>query len=250
MEHSKKMILIDPRVLDSLRSSPTPNPWTSSLQEMDHRMKDILNRSDMTMEDKAQAYHQTLQRYLHRLDQVKRQSLGSVTIQTPTTIEKPSVVMDVPENPSSSSDKVSSRILDSMGKTFKKKARMILQHVEDHPDMSWNERGEFVWKGQRIENSNMLDLVNDLMRKRKNYASPHGWETFASALKTSNVPQELVGNPTRWSFMNQSNTDTLSTPPHSVSVSPKTPDTVKYMDTPKLASKSKSKARTFQWVSF
>ena len=251
MEHSKKMILIDPRVLDSLRSSPTPNPLTTSLQDLDHQMKDILDRHDLPVEDKANAYQQTLKRYLHRLDQVKQQPLGVVSIQNSTSpsFTSPTEKKEEVTNPSSSSDKVAERILDSVSKSYKKKTQMILQHIQDNPDLSWNERGEFIWQGRRIENSNMMDLINDLMRKRKNFDSPHGWKTFASALKTSNVPRELVGNPSRWNYMFHSNTPTLATPSHSTLTTQSTPPTIKSTDgqaTPSVK-KSQLEPKVLKW---
>ena len=69
--------------------------------------------------------------------------------------------------------------------------------------MKWNERGEFEYRGQLIKNSNLTDLVNDVLRKRKKASDPLGWETFAEVLQRSNVPQELIGNPTRWSYMRE-----------------------------------------------
>ena len=46
----------------------------------------------------------------------------------------------------------------------------------------------------------MVDLVNDVLRKRKtDYAV--GWEPFARHLKRLNVPMELVGNADRQLYM-------------------------------------------------
>jgi hypothetical protein len=35
----------------------------------------------------------------------------------------------------------------------------------------------------------VVDLVNDVLRKRK-YFNPQGWETFGEALREANVPQD------------------------------------------------------------
>ncbi len=48
----------------------------------------------------------------------------------------------------------------------------------------------------------MVDLINDTLRRRKHF-QPHGWQTFARALKETNVPQELVGHQERWNWMQQ-----------------------------------------------
>ena len=58
MEHTKKIILVDPRVLDSVRTStatgpPIPDAASDSFREMDQQMRDMLDRSDMNLQDKA-----------------------------------------------------------------------------------------------------------------------------------------------------------------------------------------------------
>ncbi|KAL4229208.1 hypothetical protein ACF0H5_012247 [Mactra antiquata] len=46
----------------------------------------------------------------------------------------------------------------------------------------------------------MIDLVNDVLRQRKS-SNPHGWEQFSRGLRDVNVPQEVVGNKRRWSWI-------------------------------------------------
>jgi hypothetical protein len=64
------------------------------------------------------------------------------------------------------------------------------------PDISWNEKGELKYKGETVQGSNVVDLVNDVLRKRK-YFNPQGWETFGEALReartgpVSRVPMRL-----------------------------------------------------------
>ena len=77
----------------------------------------------------------------------------------------------------------------------------MLQRIKSHPDVTWNPRGEIEYQGQLVKDSNLTDLVNDVLRKRWNIAEPVGWKTFAIALHHLNVPQDLVGNPERWKYM-------------------------------------------------
>ena len=65
-----------------------------------------------------------------------------------------------------------------------------------------NEKGEVVLKREEIEGTHIVDLVNDVLRKRKSF-SPRGWQEFAKLLTTLHPPRELVGNQDRWSFMQQ-----------------------------------------------
>ena len=74
--------------------------------------------------------------------------------------------------------------------------------MKSSPDISWNEKGELKYKGETVQGSNVVDLVNDVLRKRK-YFNPQGWETFGEALREANVPQDLIGHEDRWRFITQ-----------------------------------------------
>ena len=66
MEHARKMALVDPRLLDILRS-PSPPPPTDTLgkkvQVLDDEMMTILDRKDLIDRTKVTLYNQALQRY-------------------------------------------------------------------------------------------------------------------------------------------------------------------------------------------
>ena len=206
MEHAKKMILVDPRMLDSLQSktSPVPEATSHSLSEMDQAMRDVLDRNDMDDNNKADSYQQLLWRFLKRFGQYRDKPLGKVEISqtSPTSVTLPDGEVTIEKT-----SKVEKRVLESVPKTLKRKAQLLLDHVKDNLDMSWNERGELVYQGQTVEGTNMSDLVNDVLRQRKKSEDPRGWETFAQALKATNVPRELIGHTERWKWMHQKGLD-------------------------------------------
>ena len=70
------------------------------------------------------------------------------------------------------------------------------------PNIAWSEKGELKYKGETVRGSNVVDLVNDVLRKRK-YFNPQGWETFGEALREANVPQDLIGHEDRWKYITQ-----------------------------------------------
>ena len=39
--------------------------------------------------------------------------------------------------------------------------------MKSSPDISWNEKGELKYKGETVQGSNVVDLVNDVLHKRK-----------------------------------------------------------------------------------
>ena len=65
MDHARKMALVDPRLLDALRSQPPPPTDTVGkiVQTLDEEMKTILDRKDLDDGTKVTLYNQVLQRY-------------------------------------------------------------------------------------------------------------------------------------------------------------------------------------------
>ena len=57
-------------------------------------------------------------------------------------------------------------------------------------------------EGVAIPGSNAVDLVHDLLRKRKT-SDPVGWQQFANQMRAANIPMELVGNITRRRYIQQ-----------------------------------------------
>ena len=82
---------------------------------------------------------------------------------------------------------------------MKRKAERLLQRLQQHPQFKRNDQGEIKFQGQGVRNSNLADLVNDVVRKRKKKRKiePTGWTTFATALRRINTPQDLIGHPDR-----------------------------------------------------
>ena len=50
-----------------------------------------------------------------------------------------------------------------------------------------------MFKGTTIPGTNIVDLVNDSLRQRKNF-NPEGWELFSKALGHLNVREGIVRN--------------------------------------------------------
>ena len=81
---------------------------------------------------------------------------------------------------------------------MKQKARRLLDKIKG--TVSWNDRGEMVYRNVPVPGSNIVDLVNDALRKRKSF-QPVGWKMFARGLKAVNAPMDLIGNPECWIYI-------------------------------------------------
>jgi hypothetical protein len=99
-------------------------------------------------------------------------------------------------------DLIDNEILESVPKTMKAKVQLLLKKMKSSPDISWNKKVELKCKGETVQGSNMVDLVNDVLSKKK-YFNPQGWESFGEALREANVPQDLISQEDRWRYITQ-----------------------------------------------
>ena len=203
MEHAKKMILIEPRVLESMQQQQQEtrqdyDTTSRDLKETDQSMQAILE-SDGHVQDKANAFQQALRGFLNRFDEYKNRPLGRVQLTPP---EQSTLDQDPPPPPTQKTDAVEEDVMISVPANLKKRAARILQRLKADPEVRWNDRGEFEYRGRLIKNSNLTDLVNDVLKKKRiSVKDPRGWETFAQALQRLNVPQDLIANNSRWRYM-------------------------------------------------
>ena len=155
-------------------------------------MNDWLEKGDLPEDTKTTMYAQQLQRVKQLKNQVLRPEPSPVQVITKTertmTSESDSVT------PSQQLNATDKQIIDSVPKTMRNRAKLLIQKLKDHSDViSWNDNGQSTLEGSIIPNSNIVDLVNDIMRKRKGFNPDHS-NTFAKALTKINVPEDYVRN--------------------------------------------------------
>jgi hypothetical protein len=49
---------------------------------------------------------------------------------------------------------------------MKAKTQLLLKKMKSSPDISWNEKGELKYKGETVQGSNVVDLVNPVSREQ------------------------------------------------------------------------------------
>ena len=181
MLHVRKMALVDPRLLKSLRENPTPLPDAidTALRDLDAEMTSILDGSDADESEKVRLYNQALLRYN---DMTKARAAKPIPVVVEVKKKEAAATTASVVEPAD--------IVGTLPKTLQMKGRQLLSAV------TWNERGELIHKGVAIRGSNAVDLVHDLLRNRKT-PDPVGWQQFANQMRAANIPMELVGNVTR-----------------------------------------------------
>ena len=159
MLHVRKMALVDPRLLKSLRENPTPLPDAidTALRDLDAEMTSILDGSDADESEKVRLYNQALLRYN---DMTKARAAKPIPVVVEVKKEAAATTM-----PTTASVVEPADIVGTLPKTLQMKGRQLLSAV------TWNERGELIHKGVAIRGSNAVDLVHDLLRNRKNTRS-------------------------------------------------------------------------------
>ena len=88
-----------------------------------------------------------------------------------------------PSEEAEPSDEIETDIMDSVPATMKSRARQLIKKLKSYKDLiGWNEQGQVVFKGRSVPSTNIVDLVNDTLRQRKNF-NPDGWELFSRTFK-------------------------------------------------------------------
>ena len=86
-------------------------------------------------------------------------------------------------------------IVESVPKSYRKHAHLLMKHLFQKavPDrISWDEHGIVIIDGN-VVNSNITDLISDVMRERKTVKAM-GRNQFAQLLRALNIPSTLMRN--------------------------------------------------------
>jgi hypothetical protein len=200
----KELTLINRYHQTQERPKPPVEQRVKVMDTLDKKMQTILERKDLSEDERLKLYDQSFTRYLNVYDDYKPR---------PVAFAPEPVKQDLIDN----------EILESVPKTMKAKVQLLLKKMKSSPDISWNEKEELKYKGETVQESNVVELVNDVLSKRK-YFNPQGWETFGEA----NVPQDLIGHEDRRRYITQTKRTPRSrkrqqSPSPIRSYSPKTP---------------------------
>lgn len=203
----RKMVMVPIHVLEEMnkwkmeqvqKPRLPPNPQITMTSDLQKEMQTTMNRDDLTESEKAQRYGENL--YKFQLAHKKALTEPVKPLISPVSNSDSSSVSPMPKK------KINDRIIESVPPAMRRRAKLLLDMLQDHPNLSWDEHGTVIMNEKPLEGTNIIDLVNDTIRQRKQF-EPKGWQTFSKALKDVNVPQDIVGNKKRWNWMNQPETD-------------------------------------------
>ena len=113
-------------------------------------MTSILDKTDIDVSEKVRLYNQALLRYN---DMAKMSAT------------KPTPVVVVKEKKTPPTTDIMGEVVTTLPKALQEKGRQLVSRLKT---TQWNDRGELLHEGEVVvPGSNVVDLVHDLLRKRK-----------------------------------------------------------------------------------
>jgi hypothetical protein len=123
------------------------------MDTLDKKMESILEREDLSTDERLKLYDQSFTQYLNVHDDHRpRPVVSRMSTSPPAVIE------------TETTDAIEEEIVP---KTMKTKAELLVRKMEADPNIAWSEKGELKYKEETVRGSNVVDLVNDVLRKRK-----------------------------------------------------------------------------------
>ena len=178
MEYAKKMILVDPRIIEKLTSARD-----KVLNSIENEMDTVLN-SDIPDDKKAKLYAASAKRHLIINASDKETEIQPDACQPSNTT---AVLND---------------IVTSMPTPHIRRAMKFAKFIQDNK-IDINDRGELVHNHKVSENTNATDLINEAIRRKQ--MNTTGSKEFATLLNELNCPMELIGNPIYKKYMQSGN---------------------------------------------
>ena len=89
---------------------------------------------------------------------------------------KPTPVVVVKEQETPTTTDILGEVVTTLPIALQEKGRQLVSRLRT---TQWNDRDELLYEGMVVPGSNVVDLVHDLLLKRKTY-DPIGWQQFGS----------------------------------------------------------------------
>lgn len=220
MENAKKMILIDPEVIERLKKDNSQSHADNNLSRLDEEMQQVLNKK-INDREKWSLYLQTLQRFWYFVGKDRKPleipifSNEMIEYPKPDIVKSENILHSTETYPqkdvgqtnanytitSHANYSITSQILTLLPKTYKQRGELLMKFILKNNDkIRWDKNGVVFINNEKVENTNIIDLFNDISRPLKN-SSPNGWWKFSKALRELGVPISYIGNPKRIQFI-------------------------------------------------
>ena len=117
------------------RPKPPVEQRVKVMDTLDKKMESILEREDLSTDERLKLYDQSLTRYLNVHDDYRpRPVVSKVSTSPPAVIE------------TETKDVIEEEILESVPKTMKTKAELLVCKMKADPSIAWSEKGELKYR--------------------------------------------------------------------------------------------------------
>lgn len=214
MEHAKKMVLVsadeagmwkEPMIgggggsgtrvpTVTLPSVQTPG---DPISRLDEELSEILHSKKYRDDsEKWKQYLQVLHRYLFLLEVRK----GPIDPTLPGATSGTSREQQTSQKNVAYNDAL---IIDSVPQTYRHKAKALVSYLRNSPGavqrVTWDQEGRVTIDGKLVPDSNIVDLINDAIRSRKEFQA-EGRRQFIETLRAISIPREFIGNAALWTL--------------------------------------------------
>lgn len=184
MQDAKKFLLVESNDLNRLfrenltkeRLQPLP---TRELHQLDSAMLDIVNTPSMSQEEKVKKYNSILTEF-----QSVAHYNNPPRIQDSKVVDKPS-----PEAKPPTLDPIL-----GVPTLYKRKAENLMTFLKQKNQLSVSDKGEVIIKDEKIDKSNVTDILNKAVNPKSNLKQPTGWTKFQELMEENNVPKSMVSS--------------------------------------------------------
>ena len=170
----RKMALVDPRLLETLRT-PIQPPIDTNLRDLDSEMTSILDKTDIDVSEKVRLYNQALLRY---------NDMAKMSATKPT----PVVVVKEKETPPTTD--IMGEVVTILPKALQEKGRQLVSRLKT---TQWNDRGELLHEGAVVPGSN-VSILSTIYYANVKRLTPSVGNSSGARCVQQNIPMELVGN--------------------------------------------------------
>lgn len=208
------------------------SPNMDSMIKLDNEMDGILKNKNLTTDQKYALYQEALERYLifrnKQTLQPQYQSIQHSGVKRNVESELIGVLPTV---------------------AAKTKATQLLNILKSKPDLlRWDDDGRIYYKNRDIKNSNIVDVIYDLVNSHSKNRNPKGIKEVQHALEELRVPDTFIVNTMRKSS-NRNNVDSKATSTDTKSTATMTDTNETMLGTSSPIIKKKSPSSSPEWFS-
>lgn len=173
-----------------------------NLSRLDSEMYDILTSKKFNNDyEKSKNYLQVLRRYLI----LKENERKNFSLMSNENVELDENIADIEDSIIEKAIKKGTHstprvgineeaILETVPNTYSNKAKLLLAYWQKTGKIGWDNVGVTNINGVAIPNSNIKDLLNYVLRKRRTVSPPVGVSELITFIFESKTPETLIGN--------------------------------------------------------